>query len=116
MTGRKLPLTMTGNFSGVTSTANAPARKAGFASAAYAGDWNAFVFSLSLPLALWVAVRWFVPFYRHSGAVSAYEHLEKRFGAWARTYAVLCYLLTQMARMGTILYLLALALYPMTGW
>ena len=28
---------------------------------AYAGDWNAFVFSLSLPLALWVAARWFVP-------------------------------------------------------
>jgi len=83
---------------------------------AYSGDWNAFVFSLSLPLALWVAVRWFVPFYRHSGEVSAYEHLERRFGAWARTYAVLCYLLTQMARMGTILYLLALALYPMTGW
>jgi SSS family solute:Na+ symporter len=83
---------------------------------AYAGDWNAFVFTLSLPLTVWVAARWFVPFYRHSGEVSAYEHLEKRFGAWARTYAVVCYLLTQMARMGTILYLLALALYPMTGW
>jgi SSS family solute:Na+ symporter len=83
---------------------------------AYAGDWNAFVFTLSLPLTLWVAAKWFVPFYRHSGEVSAYEHLEKRFGAWARTYAVVCYLLTQMARMGTILYLLALALYPMTGW
>src|SRR5689334_22255099 len=83
---------------------------------AYAGDWNAFVFTLSLPLTLWVAAKWVVPFYRHSGEVSAYEHLEKRFGPWARTYAVVCYLLTQMARMGTILYLLALALYPMTGW
>ena len=83
---------------------------------AYAGDWNAFVFTLSLPLTIPIAIRWFVPFYRHSGTVSAYQHLEHRFGLWARTYAVVCYLLTQMARMGTILYLLALALHPMTGW
>lgn len=83
---------------------------------AYATDWNAFAFSLSLPLAAWVATKWFVPFYRKAGALSSYEHLEHRFGAWARTYAVLCFLLTQLARMGTILYLLALALAPLTGW
>lgn len=83
---------------------------------AYASDWNAFVFSLSLPLAAWLAARHFVPFYRRSGELSAYEHLERRFGAWARTYAVLCYLLTQIARMGTIMYLLALALAPLLGW
>jgi SSS family solute:Na+ symporter len=83
---------------------------------AYGDNWNSFVFSLSLPLAAWVAVRWFVPFYRKSGDVSAYHHLEHRFGGWARTYAVVCYLLTQIARMGTILYLLALALVPLLGW
>ena len=83
---------------------------------AYAGDWNAFVFAISLPLAAWVAVRWFVPFYRTAGDLSAYHHLERRFGAWARLYAVLCYILTQVARLGTILYLLALALVPLTGW
>lgn len=82
----------------------------------YSGDWNAFVFALSIPIAAWVAVRWFVPFFRRSGDVSAYNHLERRFGAWARTYAVACYLLTQIARLGTILYLLALALVPLTGW
>jgi SSS family solute:Na+ symporter len=83
---------------------------------AFGGNWNPFVFSLSIPLATLVAVRWFVPFYRASGEVSAYHHLEERFGAWARTYAVICYLLTQLARMGTIMYLLALALAPMLGW
>jgi SSS family solute:Na+ symporter len=83
---------------------------------ALGGNWNPFVFSLSIPLATFVAVRWFVPFYRQSGEVSAYHHLEARFGAWARTYAVCCYLLTQLARMGTIMYLLALALAPLTGW
>ncbi len=83
---------------------------------AFATNWTAFVFSLSIPLTTWIAVKYFVPFYRRSGEVSAYQHLEHRFGPWARTYAVICYLLTQLARMGTILYLLALALAPLTGW
>ena len=83
---------------------------------AFATNWNAFVFSLSIPVTTWLAVKYFVPFYRRSGEVSAYQHLEHRFGPWARTYAVICYLLTQLARVGTILYLLALALAPLTGW
>jgi SSS family solute:Na+ symporter len=82
---------------------------------AYATDWNFFVFSLAVVPAAWIATRLFVPFYRRTGEVSAYEHLERRFGAWARSYAVGCYLLTQMARMGTIVYLLALALSPLVG-
>jgi len=83
---------------------------------AFADNWNPVVFAFSMPLAAWIASRWFVPFYRNSGAVSAYEHLEQRFGPWARTYAVVCFLLMQIARLGTILYLLALALQPFTGW
>lgn len=82
---------------------------------AYQADWNPFVFSLAIPVAAWAAVKWFVPFYRRSGEISAYAHLEKRFGPWARAYAAACYLLVQTARMGTILYLLALALAPLTG-
>jgi SSS family solute:Na+ symporter len=82
---------------------------------AYGANWNAVVFSLSLPLAAWAAQRWFVPFYRHSGEVSAYLHFEHRFGAWARTYGVVCYMLTQLGRLGVILYLLAMALQPLVG-
>jgi SSS family solute:Na+ symporter len=82
---------------------------------AYAADWNFFVFSLAAIPAAWIAARVFVPFYRRTGELSAYEHLERRFGPWARTCAVVCFLLTQMARMGTIVYLLALALAPLTG-
>ncbi len=83
---------------------------------AYGDNWNAFTFSLTLPIAAWLAVRWFVPFYRKSGEISAYQHLEHRFGPWARTYAMACYLLTQLGRMGAIMYLVALALAPLTGW
>ncbi|MDA7633002.1 sodium:solute symporter [bacterium] len=82
----------------------------------FSGNWNPWVFGLSLPLAAWVAARYFIPVYRSGSEVSAYFHLEQRFGPWARNYALVCYLLTQLARMGTILYLVALALAPLTGW
>jgi SSS family solute:Na+ symporter len=82
----------------------------------YGGNWNAFVFSLATPIAAAAAVRWFVPFFRRSGEVSAYEHLEHRFGPWARTYAVACFLLYQMSRMGTVVLLLGMAVAPLTGW
>lgn len=82
---------------------------------AYDTNWNTLVFALSLPVAAWAAARWFVPFFRRSGEVSAYQHLEHRFGPWARTYCVVCYVLTQLGRLGTILYLLALALQPLVG-
>lgn len=82
----------------------------------YAANWNPFVFSLSLPLATWVAVRYFLPYYRRTGEVSAYAHLESRFGPWARMYASLFYLLTQLARMGAVMYLMALPLSVLLGW
>lgn len=83
---------------------------------AYSDNWNAFAFSLSLPLAAWIAVRWFVPLHRNSGSLSAYDHLEKRFGPWARTYGVACYILIQLVRVGAILFAVSLVLSTLTGW
>ena len=82
----------------------------------FADDWNPFVFSLSIPPAAWVAVRWFVPYYRASTDVSAYAALERRFGLWARVYVSVFYLLTQVARMGVVMYLMALPLQMLLGW
>jgi SSS family solute:Na+ symporter len=79
-------------------------------------NWNAFVFSISMPFAAWFASKYFVAFYRSTGEVSAYTHLEKRFGLWARTYAVSCFLLTQFARMGTIFFGMALSLRALSGF
>jgi SSS family solute:Na+ symporter len=83
---------------------------------AYMTNWNAFVFSLSIPLASFAAVRFFVPLYREVGNVSAYYYLELRFGAWARIYASSCYILTQLMRTGAILLLLALPVNALFGW
>ena len=83
---------------------------------AYGSNWNGFVFSLSLPIAAFISVKWFVPFYRRHAGLSAYEHLETRFGAWARVYAVVCYLLTQVSRVGTIMFGVSVGLHALTGW
>ncbi|GAB3955117.1 sodium:solute symporter [Spirosoma harenae] len=83
---------------------------------AFGGNWNSFVFSLSMPIAAYVASRFFIPFYRRTGEVSAYTHFEHRFGPWARTYAVVCFLLTQLARMGSIFLGIALSLQALTGY
>jgi SSS family solute:Na+ symporter len=83
---------------------------------AFQSNWNAFVFSLSIPVASYMAVKFFVPLYRKANSPSAYAYLETRFGPWARVYASACYLLTQIMRMGTILYLLALPVNAMFGW
>jgi solute:Na+ symporter, SSS family len=83
---------------------------------AFQSNWNPFVFSLSLPFASYMAMKFFVPLYRSVNSPSAYTYLEQRFGPWARVYASVMYLLTQLMRTGTILFLLALTLNVIAGW
>lgn len=83
---------------------------------AYLGNWNSLVFSFTIPIAAIIAAKFFVPFYRNISSVSAYSFLEERFGYWARAYAASCYLLTQIARIGSVLFLMALPLSTMLGW
>ena len=42
---------------------------------AYGSNWNAFVFSLSLPIASVIAVKYFVPLYRKINSPSAYNFI-----------------------------------------
>ncbi len=88
----------------------------GYPGEAYTNNWSPFVFSLSIPIATWLAAKLFVPLYRSMNSPSAYHYLEVRFGYWARAYVAICYLLTQLARMGSILFLMALPLSFMLGW
>lgn len=83
---------------------------------AYLKNWNPFVFSLSIPIAVFVAVKIFVPLYRKVNSPSAYTYLEQRFGPWARVYASVSYFFTQLMRIGTILYLLALIINSIFKW
>ena len=82
---------------------------------AYLTNWNALVLSFSIPFVAIAAAKWFVPFYRRSGSVSAYSFLEERFGFWARAYASGCFLVMQSVRSGMILFLLAILLKSILG-
>lgn len=88
----------------------------GLPGGSYAGNWNQLIFSLTIPIATWLAAKIFIPLYRGIGSVSAYQFLEDRYGWWARCYVALCYLLTQVCRVGSILLLLAIPLNTMFGW
>ncbi|TWU60160.1 Sodium/glucose cotransporter [Rubripirellula tenax] len=83
---------------------------------AFVANWNVFMYSLAIPPAAAIAVRYFLPLYRRSGEVSAYSLLEVRFGLWARLFASGFYLLYQIARIGVVMYLMALPMAILFGW
>jgi len=84
--------------------------------AAYTGNWNLLVSSFASPLGAIAAMLFFIPFYRRSGEVSAYQHLEHRFGPWARSYGVVCFVLLQIVRLGMITQLLGTVIAPLFAW
>ncbi len=82
----------------------------------FAGNWIRLVQGLTLPLVLVFVLWWLVPLYRHVIRLSAYEYFEKRFGYGARLYSSLAFTLMHFSKMGTVFFLLALALAKMTGY
>lgn len=83
---------------------------------AYEGNWSRLVQGLMLPVAAFIGITFFVVYYRRSLFVSAYQYFEKRFGNWGRSYASSIYLMGQIFRMGTVLFLLSIAIEVMTKW
>ena len=83
--------------------------------AAYAGNWILLVQGLMVPIVL-VGMIWFiVPLFRRVIRLSTYEYFERRFGAVARYYSSLAFVLEHFAKMGTILYLMGMAMATFTG-
>lgn len=89
----------------------------GYPAGAFAGNWNSWVFGLAAPIAAAAAAVWFIPLYRGSVRLSAYELVHDRFGAWARCYAAAAYIALQMVRVAMVQLLVAFALAPLIdGW
>lgn len=82
---------------------------------AFSSDLQYLLAVSGLPVAAWISVRWFVPFFRERIRLSAYEYLERRFGLGARVYGNLAFLIVHFGKMAGILYLLCLAIAEMTG-
>ena len=63
-----------------------------------------------------LGVIWFiVPLYRRVIRLSTYEYFERRFGSFARYYSSIAFVLRQFSGMGTVLFLLAIALNNIIG-
>jgi solute:Na+ symporter, SSS family len=84
--------------------------------AGFQSNWILLVQGLMVPLVL-VGLIWIVvPLYREVIGISAYEYFEKRFGFLARVYSSLAFSLTHFTKMGTVFFLLTIALAQLTGF
>ncbi|MDB4922059.1 sodium:solute symporter [Mucilaginibacter sp.] len=81
----------------------------------YSSNWILLVQGLMVPIVLLTTIWFIVPLYRKVIGLSTYEYFEKRFGSFARYYSSLGFVLTHFSKMGTVFFLLALALSNMSG-
>lgn len=81
----------------------------------YATDWTLAIGSVMIILLIPLIVKYYLPFFRRLNVTTAYEFLEKRFNVKVRTLASVSFMLMQLARMGIILYLPAVAISSVTG-
>jgi|TARA_B100001971_G_C18264344_1_gene590336 SSS family solute:Na+ symporter len=81
----------------------------------FSSNWIRLVQGLMVPVVLVFMVKFVVPLYRNAIGLSAYEYFEKRFGLFARFYASFAFILAHFSKMGTVFFLIALALSSMMG-
>jgi len=81
----------------------------------FSGNWILLVQGLAVPLTLLTFIWFIVPLYRRFIGISAYEYFEKRFGYFSRLYSSLAFVVVHFTKMGTVFYLLSLAVASMAG-
>lgn len=87
-----------------------------YPAAAYKSNWILLVQGLMVPIVLIGIIKYIVPLFRKSIQLSTYEYFEKRFGLGARIYSSLAFMLTHFSKMGTVLYLISIALSSFMGY
>ena len=86
----------------------------GYPAQGYTSNWILLVQGLMVPIVLLGAIWFIVPLYRKVIGLSTYEYFEKRFGGFARYYSSSSFIIRQFAGMGTVLFLIAVAINEMT--
>ena len=81
----------------------------------FTSNWIRLVQGLMVPIVLVAIVGFVVPLFRHVIQLSTYEYFEKRFGKFARFYTSVSFILTHFSKMGTVFFLISLALSKMIG-
>jgi len=85
-----------------------------YPAAAYKSNWILLVQGLMVPIVLVGLIGIIVPLFRKVIRLSTYEYFERRFGFFARMYSSLAFMLTHFSKMGTVLYLVSIALASFT--
>ena len=88
----------------------------GYPADAFKTAYLRYVICLMLPVAIFLASRWVVPFYRRRRATTVFEYLEDRFGPRRRVYGGTVFIIAQLLRISIIQYLVALLVCQLTGW
>ena len=83
--------------------------------AAYASNWILLVQGLMVPIVLVAMIGIVVPLYRRVIKLSTYEYFERRFGFFARVYGSLAFVLGHFSKMGTVFFLVSLAMSAFMG-
>ena len=86
-----------------------------FPADAFKTAWLRILPGFTLPIVIIIAAYFFLPFYRRTKIISAYEYLENRFGPSVRTYGAVTFMIGQLVRVSMILYLLSLLMHEITG-
>lgn len=83
---------------------------------AFKTAWLRYLICLTLPVSVFIAARYLLPFFRRGNVTSLFEYLEARFGPKTRVYGAGVFLLSQCIRISMIQYLVALLMHSLTGW
>ncbi len=83
--------------------------------AAFVRDYRLIVPNLMYPVAALLAILIFIPLFRRGRITTAFEYLEQRFGPGVRLYAAAIFLITQVIRVATVLYLVAIPVSIITN-
>jgi solute:Na+ symporter, SSS family len=86
-----------------------------YPAASYKSNWILLVQGLMVPIVLVGVIGFIVPLFRRSIGISTYEYFEKRFGIVARIYSSVAFMLMHFSKIGTVIYLLSLALGSIMG-
>lgn len=87
-----------------------------FPADAYKTAWLRFLPNFTLPLTVLLAAYFFLPFFRRTKIISAYEYLEDRFSPSIRVYGAVTFIIGQLIRLALILFLVSILMHEITGY
>ncbi|MEE9431884.1 MAG: sodium:solute symporter [Melioribacteraceae bacterium] len=87
-----------------------------FPADAFKTAWLRFLPNYTLPIAVLLAAYFFLPFFRRTKIISAYEYLEDRFSPSIRVYGAVAFIISQLIRLSLILFLVSILMHEITGF